>query len=304
MASLRARIVRRVSGAWFARMDPAKTDLVARRRFWHRLANLLWTAQGVRIETTEIAGLRAEWLTPAGAPPDRLLLFLHGGAYVLGGCATHRHFVSYIARAAGVKTLLPEYRLAPENPFPAAVDDAVRVYRALLADGSAASNIAIGGDSAGGGLTMATLLALRDAGDRLPAAAFLLSPWLDLTASGESMTTRAAADPWFRPADLPAVAAHYCRPDEFRNPLVSPVYADLKGLPPLFIQVGADEILLSDSTRAADKVRAAGSEVELEIWPDLWHVFQSFVSVLPESREATRRLGTWIRRALSLPSES
>jgi len=151
---------------------------------------------------------------------------------------------------------------------------------------------------------MATLLSLRDAGDPLPAAAGLLSPCLDLAATGESMTTRAKKDPWFQPEDMPIVAAYYCRADELRNPRVSPVYADLSGLPPLYIQVGEDEILLSDSTRAAEKVRAAGGKVEIEIWPGMWHVFQAFLVQVPESKKAVKKIGRYVRQALQLGNSS
>ena len=268
------------------------------RRRWHLLSRFLWIALGVKSRHDHINGLPALWLRPKRHPEDKLLLYLHGGAYIMGSIATHRQFVSHVARAAGVCALLPEYRLAPEHKFPAAVHDAVGVYRELLADGYVARNIVIAGDSAGGGLTMATLLSLRDAGDALPAAACLLSPWLDLAATGESMSTHARRDPWFKPQDMPLVADYYCAKEQRTDPLVSPVYADLSGLPPLYIQVGADEILLSDSIRAAEQVRAAGGEVEIEIWPGMWHVFQAFVHLMPEARTATRKIGAYVRLAL------
>lgn len=300
MTSLRAKFVRRTTRAFFKTIDAEKADVHAMRKTWHSAAKVLWTPRKVRVEEAKIHGLTAEWLTPKGAPEDKLLLYLHGGAYVMGNCATHRQLVSYLAKYSGIKALLPEYRLAPEHPFPAAIDDAVGLYRSLLADGYAAGNIVIAGDSAGGGLTTATLLSLRDARDPLPAAACLLSPWLDLTATGESMTTRAKKDPWFQPEDMPIVAAYYCREDQLRNPLVSPVFADLSGLPPLYIQVGEDEILLSDSTRAADKVKAAGGEVEIEIWPGMWHVFQAFLVQVPESKKAVKKIGAYVRKALKV----
>jgi len=299
MTSLRAKFIRRTTRAYFNTVDAEKADVQAMRKKWHSAAKVLWTARNVAVEAVDIHGLHAEWLTPKGCPDDKLLLYLHGGAYVMGNCATHRQMVSYIAKYSGIKALLPEYRLAPEHPFPAAVDDAVGLYRSLLADGYPAENIVIAGDSAGGGLTMATLLSLRDARIPLPAAACLLSPWLDLAATGESMTTHAKKDPWFQPEDMPIVAAYYCRQDQIRNSLVSPVYADLSGLPPLYIQVGEDEILLSDSTRAADKVKAAGGEVEIEIWPGMWHVFQAFLIQVPESKKAVKKIGNFVRRILT-----
>lgn len=298
MISLRAKIVRSITAAYFSRLDVQKINVQSLNQRWHKLARLLWTARDVKIERAEVHGLEAEWLLPKGTPEEKLLLYLHGGAYVMGGCATHRQFVSYLARASGVRALLPEYRLAPEHSFPAAVDDAVGLYRALLADGYAAADIVIAGDSAGGGLTMAMLLSLRDAGDPLPAAACLLSPWLDLLGTGETMHTNAHRDPWFKPEDMRFVASYYCEEDELRNPLVSPVYGDMSGLPPICIQVGADEILLSDSTRAAEKIKAGGGEVVMEIWPGMWHVFQMFVCQMPESRAAIAKLGAYIRKVL------
>jgi len=303
MTSLRAKFIHRTTRAYFNTIDAEKADVQAMRKTWHSAAKVLWTARKVTVEQARVNGLNSEWLTPKGSPDDKLLLYLHGGAYVMGNCATHRQLVSYIAKYSGIKALLPEYRLAPEDPFPSAIEDAVGLYRSLLANGYLAENIVIAGDSAGGGLTMATLLSLRDAGDPLPAAACLLSPWLDLAATGESMTTRATKDPWFQPEDMPIVAAHYCNDDELKNPLVSPVYADLSGLPPLYIQVGEDEILLSDSTRAADKVKAAGGDVEIEIWPGMWHVFQAFLHQVPESKKAVKKIGAYVRRSLKYAPE-
>ena len=291
MTSLRAKFVRRTTHAFFSTIDAEKADVQAMRGIWHASANFLWTARKVKIEQAKVHGLSAEWLTPKESRGDKLLLYLHGGAYIMGNCATHRQMVSYIARYSGINALLPEYRLAPEHPFPAAIEDVVGLYRSLLDDGYSAEDIVIAGDSAGGGLAMATLLSLRDAGDPLPAAACLLSPWLDLAATGESMTTRAKKDPWFQPEDMPIVASYYCREDEVRDPLVS-------RLPPLYIQVGEDEILLSDSTRAAEKVRAAGGEVEIEIWPGMWHVFQAFLQQVPESKKAVKKIGRFVRRTL------
>jgi acetyl esterase/lipase len=279
-------------------VDVQAADVHSLRRRWHAWARILWKASGVQVDHCEVHGLKAEWLVPNQAPERKVLLYLHGGAYIMGACVTHRQFVSHLARAAGVRTLLPEYRLAPEHPYPAAVDDAVGLYRALLADGYAAEDIVIAGDSAGGGLTMATLLSLRDAGDPLPAAACLLSPWLDLEGTGETMDTHAHRDPWFKPEDMRFVSSYYCEEEQFRNSLVSPVYGDLSGLPPIYIQVGADEILLSDSTRAAEKIKEAGGEVAIEIWPGMWHVFQMFVCLMPESCAATAKLGTYIRKVL------
>jgi len=298
MISLRAKFVRAVTGAYFASVDTKKVKVQSIRGRWHFFSKFLRVARGVKRKSDQINGLTAEWLAPKNAADNKLILYLHGGAYIMGGCATHRQLVSHIARAAGVRALLPEYRLAPENPFPAAVDDAVGIYRTLLKGDYSARDIVIAGDSAGGGLTMATLLSLRDAGDPLPAAVCLLSPWLDLAATGETMATNARKDPWFKPEDMPFVASYYCDKDQFKNPLASPLYGDFSGLPPIYFQVGEDEILLSDSVRAARKAEEAGGEVELEIWPGMWHVFQVFMRQMPESRAAIRKLGAFIHKAL------
>ena len=304
MISLRAKIIRSLTRAYFSKVDVRKANVHSTHRRWHKLANVLRTAPGVETETCDFRGLRSEWLTPKGAADGKLLLYLHGGAYIVGGCGTHRQLVSHIAAAAGIRALLPEYRLAPEHPFPAAIDDVIGVYRALIADGYTAENIVMAGDSAGGGLVMAMLLSLRETGDPLPAAACLLSPWLDLASTGESMATRAHRDPWFKPEDMSIIASHYSDKSKFREPLVSPVYADLSGLPPLYIQVGEDEILLSDSTRAADKIREAGGKVDIEIWPDMWHVFQVFVHQMPESRAAICKVGEFVRRMINVEGQS
>jgi acetyl esterase/lipase len=304
MASLRSRLVRAVTGRYFRAIDANRTDVPALRRRWRHFARYLPVAPRTAVLRVSVAGVEAEWLAPPASAADKLILYLHGGAYVAGNCDTHRSLASHIATAAGVRVLLPEYRLAPEHPFPAALDDALGIYRELLASGVATDDIVIAGDSAGGGLTMATLLALRDAGDPLPAAACLLSPWLDLAGTGESMRTRAAYDPWFRPEFLPPVRRYYCDESRVLDPLVSPVYARLDQLPPLYIQVGEDEILLSDSTRVAAAVAEAGGVAELEVWPDMWHVFQMFVREMPEARRAVAALGLRVRSAVGLPTGS
>ena len=184
MSSIRAKIFRSISSAYIKRVDIENLDINEIRRRWNKLGRMLVTAFGVRVEPDRINGLYAEWLTPKNNMDGKLLLYLHGGAYVVGGCDMHRQMVSHIARAGRIRTLLPEYRLAPEHKFPAAIEDAVAVYKSLLDMGINAEDIVFGGDSAGGGLVVATLLSLRDAGEPLPAAAVLLSPFLDVTGSG------------------------------------------------------------------------------------------------------------------------
>ncbi len=232
--------------------------------------------------------------TPA-ANPARVILYLHGGGYVMGSINTHRELGQRLSRAAAARVLLIDYRLAPEHPHPAAVEDATRAYRWLLSRGVSPSRLVVAGDSAGGGLTVATLLAARDSGLPLPAAGVCLSPWVDLEGVGESMTTKAAADPLVQRDGLRRMGALYLNGQDPRTPLASPLYADLSGLPPLLIQVGTAEALLDDSTRLAERAREAGVEVDLEPWDDMIHVWQAFAAVLPEGQQAIERIGQFIR---------
>ena len=299
--SRRAKFVRWLTGKYIKGLDVPHLPVEKARAQFEKIAgSFLIRATGVEVEQTQIAGVDVDWLRPKNARKDKVLMYLHGGAYVMGSPRTHRQLVSHIVRAAGVVAVLPDYRLAPEHPFPAAIDDAVAVYSGLLESGFSAEDIIVSGDSAGGALSVATLLQLRHAGVPMPAAAVLLSPFLDITGSGESATTRADRDPWFDIADLHVVAGYYC-PDEseWQNPLVSPVFANVAGLPPMLIQVGDDEILLSDSTRLAEKLEAEGVEVELEVWPHMWHVFQMFIRKMPESGAAVRKIAAYIQKRFS-----
>jgi acetyl esterase/lipase len=255
--------------------------------------------EGLEVSTHEIAGRPCEWLRYPNHDNTNVLLYLHGGGYVLGSCHSHRALVSRLALACGVQALVLDYRLAPEHPFPAGLDDAVAVYQALLADGLDPRRIIIGGDSAGGGLSLATLLRLRDLGAPLPAAAILLSPFTDLTCSGETLTTRAAIEPWLAPELFEPLARLYAGRHDRRGPLLSPLFADLRGLPPLIVHVGDQEVLLADSTRLAERARAADVAVELEVWPELWHVFQFFAPHLPEAQRSLDRIGALVRARLA-----
>lgn len=293
--SKRARVIRAITSWYLNRIDAKTADVPKTRKRFDYLTGKLKPARDVEIRADTLAGLPVEWLTPAEAKPDAVLLYWHGGAYLMGSSRSHRAMVSHIASSAGVRALVPEYRLSPEHRFPAALEDAQKLYRQLLADGILPSNIIVAGDSAGGNLAVAMLLALRHAGDPMPRATVLLSPWLDLAGTGESIVTRKDRDPLFDPDDLPFVISQYCDDDEQKNPLVSPVYANLAGLPDTYIQVGDDEILLSDSERFAEKLRAAGGSAELEVWPGMWHVWQMFGGLIPEARRGTNKLGQYIR---------
>ncbi|HEY2107372.1 MAG TPA: alpha/beta hydrolase [Candidatus Binataceae bacterium] len=253
----------------------------------------------VKCEPLRANGVQAEWITAPGAATDRAVLYLHGGGYLMGSLKTHRDLMGRIARAAQARVLGLDYRLAPEHPFPAAVDDAVAGYRFLLDQGLRPARMAVAGDSAGGGLTLATLVSVRDAGLPLPAAAVCLSPWVDLEGTGDSMKTRLHLDPIATPGGTRVLAEAYLAGKDPRTPLAAPLYADLKGLPPLLIQVGDHETLLDDSTRVANNARAAGVKVTLEIWPEMIHVWQLFASFLPEGQEAVQGVGKFIREHTS-----
>jgi len=248
---------------------------------------------------TEIAGRPAAWIVADGAREDLTLLYLHGGGYCIGSLKTHRGLATDLSRAGAVRVLLLDYRLGPEHPFPAAVDDAVAAYRTLLDSGLAARQIAVGGDSAGGGLTAATLLAGRDAGLPPPAAGVLLSPWLDLTLSGESMDGKASLDPLVQRAPLQRMADAYLAGADPRTPLASPLFADLAGLPPLLVHVGSAETLLDDATRFTTRARAADVDVTLDVWDDMIHVWHAFGFILPEARAANQAIGAFLQQRLA-----
>ncbi len=249
-------------------------------------------------EDVSLGGVPAERLTPQQARKDQALIYLHGGGYGTGSPRSHRHLAGDIAKRAGVVALVPEYRLAPENPFPAAVDDALAVYRDTL-EQFAPSRIAIAGDSAGGGLTVAVLLAARDAGLPMPAAAICISPWTDMTASSASYAERASVDPLVTMEGLVRWRQCYIGDGDRRAPLASPAYADLKGLPPLLIQVGGDEILLDDARLLAEKARAVGIDTVLEVWPQMIHVWHWYFPMLDEGERANAAIAQFMRNHLA-----
>ena len=251
-------------------------------------------ASDVRCDPIKIGDVPAEWIVAPGAADDRVILYLHGGGYVMGSINTHRAMIARISRAAKARVLALDYRLAPEHPFPAAVDDATTAYRWLLQQGYKPNKIVISGDSAGGGLTFSTLVALRESKTPLPAAAAPISPWTDLAATGASLKTRAKVDPMVGDNGLAPMAQHYAGSHDLKHPGVSPLYADLKELPPLLIHVGDAEILLDDSTRIAERAKAAGVDVTLEVWPEMVHVWHVFAKILPEGQQAIDRIGEFV----------
>jgi monoterpene epsilon-lactone hydrolase len=228
---------------------------------------------------------------------DRCVLYFHGGGYAVGTAALYRDYLWRIATAARAQVLFFEYRLAPEHPFPAALDDAVAAYRWLAAR-FPARHVAFAGDSAGGGLLLATLLKLRAEGLAFPAAAAAASPWTDLALSGPSMQANAKADPMLDPRNLPDLARNYYGGADPHNPLISPLYGDVAGLPPTLIQVGSDEILCDDAVRMAEKMRSAGCEVDIEVWARMPHVWHLYARLLPEGRRAIDRIGEFLRERM------
>jgi monoterpene epsilon-lactone hydrolase len=249
----------------------------------------------VLVSEVTAGGVRAHWLTAPGADPERVLLFLHGGGYELGSLRSDGELAARLGRAGGMRVLFLDYRLAPEHPFPAAVDDVRAAWRWLCADQQfSAGSLAVAGASAGGGLAVALLVAARDAGDALPAAAVLMSPTVDLTSSGASFTDRAAEDPISTPALLRQLASDYLAGADPETPLASPLFASLSGLPPLLVQVGTADLLLSDSQRLAEKAVDAGVDVTLEVGQGLPHVYPLALGT-PEAAQATERAGDFLR---------
>lgn len=249
----------------------------------------------VRCEPVTAGSVGAEWITAPGADADRAVLYLHGGGYVIGSISTHRALAATLSREAKARVLVIDYRLAPEHPHPAAVDDSVASYRWLLKQGLSPKRLVVAGDSAGGGLAVATLVALRDAGEKLPACGVCLSPWVDLEGIGDSMTSKAGLDPMVKKDGLLQLAGLYLGGKHPRTPLAAPLYADLSGLPPLLIVVGTWETLLDDAARLAERARKAGVDVTYEPAEGMIHVWQLFAPLLDEGKQSLARIGRYVQ---------
>jgi acetyl esterase/lipase len=255
----------------------------------------------ITVEKETIANLSAEWVIAANVPKDKeqMILYFHGGGFFCGSCDTHRNMAAIISEASGVRVLLVEYRLAPEHKYPAANDDCLAAYRWLIDNGVTSEKIVIGGDSAGGSLAIMTLIVLRDAGDPLPAAAFVMSPPVDLlNFDGESYISRAELDPMNSLKGCQIIADNYIGSTTIKPPILSPINLDLGGLPPLLIQVGDHEVLLSDSVKLAERTKKANVDVTLEVWDNMWHGFQSFAAIVPEAKQAVDNIGQFVRKHL------
>jgi epsilon-lactone hydrolase len=282
-----------------SRPAPETPEVAEVRARFEKMGEFLGGAPDGKCEKVDAGGVPAEWVTAPGCDPARAVLYLHGGGYVIGSINTHRRLAYDISAASGVRVLVIDYRLAPEHPFPAAVEDAATAWRWLLQQGFATTRLAIAGDSAGGGLTLATLVNLRDKKLGLPACAVAISPWVDLEGEGNSITARAAQDPMVQKDGLLWMAGLYVNGKDAKTPLAAPLHADLKGLPPILVQVGTAETLLDDATRIAEKLHAAGVDVRLAIWPNMLHVFPLFAPILSEGRDGCLEIGSFIRSRIA-----
>jgi acetyl esterase/lipase len=293
MASWQAKATSFVLRHWFKPRLARTPDALAARKVMSG-GPAVPVPRGVRVVSGTVGGVEGEWLTADGVPTIATLLYLHGGGYFACTPQTHRSVTSAFA-LAGFKTFAPAYRLAPEHPFPAGLDDAVAAYRGLL-ESHTPQQLVVAGDSAGGGLSMALLLSLRERGMPLPAAAVLFSPFVDLAATGESARTNSARCAMFDSTSFGRAAQYYLGERDRLQPLASPLYAELRGLPPLLIHVGADETLLDDSRRLAERAQRAGVKTEIKIWPAVPHVWQLFGRWIPEGRSSLREAGMFFAR--------
>lgn len=289
IAALRETIAKRV------RSD----DIAQRRRDIDARGLAYRLPADIKAEPVAANGVRSEWTSSPDADPSRVVLYFHGGGYVIGSLDSHRHMVAEVGRAARARTLAIDYRLAPEHPFPAAVDDAIDAYRFLLSRGVQPSGITIAGNSAGGGLVVAAMVAIREAGLPQPACGWSISPWVDMEAIGGSMTSKAATDPTVQQAGILDMAKLYLNDANPRSPLAAPIYADLRGLAPLLIQVGAAETLLDDAIRLAQVAGAADVAVDLQVWPEMIHVWHIYYPELAAGRRAIAAGGEFAKAMTS-----
>jgi acetyl esterase/lipase len=299
VASTQADAIKDQLRAFAANLGPG-LELAEVRASYQTFASLTTTPVGVTWTEVDAAGVPAIWAEPTGGSPDRVLQYVHGGGYVIGAAEYYRNLTGHLAAAVGCRVLNVDYRLAPEHPHPCAVEDSTAAYRWLLDQGLEPRHLAISGDSAGGGLAVATLLSIRKEGLPQPAGAVPLSRWVDLEGTGGSMTTNAARDVLVGAEGLKGMAEAFLQGCDARDPLAAPLHADLAGLCPLYIQVGGDETLLDDSTRLADKAKADGVDVRLDVFPDMQHVFQMAAGNMPEADEAIARIAAWLRPRLGL----
>lgn len=275
-------------------------DIATQRAQLDAMSGFFPPVEGFEATPATVGGIAGEWVRgKLVRRNDAALLYLHGGGYVIGSAKSHRHMLGPLSGDSGLPIFSVDYRLAPEHPFPAALDDAVLAYKGLLDSGIAPANLAIAGDSAGGGLTVATLVAIRERGLPLPACAVPISPWVDLALGGESYRSRAKRDPIVTRESIDQMAAAYLAGADARTPLASPIYADLKGLPPLLIQVGTEEALYDDALALKARAEAAGVDVTFESWGGMIHVWHFFHPILSEGRDALARIGAYLKARIA-----
>lgn len=270
--------------------------LAARRRAIEQLRHITMPADGCELSTGQIDTIPYEFWTPANLNPGRIIIYSHGGGYMMFSPGTHRGLASRLAQELSAQAIVFDYRLAPEHKFPAAIDDALTVYRYVLSLGYNPRNVIFAGDSAGGGITFGLMIAARDAGLPLPGLAIGLSPWVDMTTSGFSMRENADKDVMLKPDGVAHFATEYMGSQDPKHPYASPLFADLKGLPPIMLQAAGDEILRDDSVRLAAALREAGVKVELDVWPGLFHVFEFAWRWLPQAESGIQKIGDFVRR--------
>jgi epsilon-lactone hydrolase len=277
---------------------PRATEIAQMRSDADARSKAFPLAADIKVEPVSANGVKAEWTFTPDADPSSAILYMHGGGYVICSLESHRHLAAEVGRASGARTLAIDYRLAPEHPFPAPVEDTVAAYRFLLDSGVKPGRIALAGDSAGGGLVVGALLAIREAGLPLPGCGWCISPWVDMEALGQSFIDRAEADPTVQKATIQMMAQWYLGGANPRHPHAAPIYGDLRGLPPLLIQVGAAETLLDDSIALARKAGAADVFVDLQVWPEMIHIWHIYFPMLQAGRRAIEAGGSFVRNAL------
>jgi len=301
MPSIQSRITRFIIRKFVApKLLNAKLPISVQRKKMDKIQGLALMPLGIDMESVSVVNMDGLWITPKKldiqsnqSKNNRVILYLHGGGYNIGSIKSHKEMAARLAKSANAKVLLIDYRMAPEHPYPAAVDDAKLAYQWLLENGYSAKDICIAGDSAGGGLTLAAAIALRDGGAELPACLCVFSPWTDVAMTGETMND-STYDPMLNISWIQQMADGYSQGSDVRSPTMSPLYDSYKGLPPILIHVGSDELLLSDSTRFAEQAKAAGVDVTLEVWADMWHVWHLHAGFMPESKQAMVAAGSFI----------
>jgi acetyl esterase/lipase len=296
MASLRSSVFRLFTKYYLRPKFSVDKTVEEHRKAFEKASRLTFLPFGTKTELVSINGIKAEWVSVGNVSEEKIILYLHGGTYTFGSINTHRDIAARMSKYSGSKALVLDYRLAPEYPFPAAIEDSTNTFRWLIENGISPNNIAIAGDSAGGGLSLATMSILRDNGDPLPGAVVCFSPWIDLEGKGESNKANIGIDPLTNPEWWDYMAAFYVGNNDIKNPQISPIYADLKGFPPMLIQVGSDEVILDDSKRLAERALEAGVEVTLDIWEKMWHVWQLAGGLMPEGTMALQKAGEFIRK--------